>query len=59
MKGKYNKGAESAVYGLGVLGSLVYFITSATGFWMGVLGIFKAILWPAFLVYELFKFLIG
>jgi len=44
-------------YGLGFLGSAIYFISTATSFWTGVLGILKAIVWPAFLVYELMKFL--
>jgi len=44
-----------AVYGLGLIGAAVYFIMQATTFWMGVLGILKAIVWPAILVYELFK----
>lgn len=43
-----------AVYGLGFFGAAVYFISHATGFWMGVLGLLKAIVWPAFLVYEAF-----
>ena len=50
-------GCESAVYGLGFIGSAVYYITTATGFWMGVLGVLKAIVWPAFLVFELLKYL--
>lgn len=45
------------VYGLGFIGATVYYISTATGFWMGVLGVLKALVWPAFLVYELFKFL--
>jgi hypothetical protein len=44
-------------YFLGFIGSAVYYITTATGFWMGVLGVLKAIVWPAFLVYGLLKFL--
>lgn len=48
-------GSSGAVYGLGFLGSVVYFISTADGFWMGVLGILKAIVWPAFLVFELLK----
>ena len=44
-----------AVYGLGFIGSAVYYVTTATSFWMGVLGILKAIVWPAFLVYALLK----
>jgi hypothetical protein len=44
-----------AVYGLGFIGAAVYYISTATGFWMGVLGFLKAIVWPAFLVYKLLK----
>jgi hypothetical protein len=47
----------NAVYGLGFIGSAIYFISTATGFWMGVLGILKAVVWPAILVYGLLKFL--
>ena len=45
----------SAVYGVGIIGALVYYISAATGFWMGVLGVLKAFVWPAFLVYEALK----
>lgn len=47
----------NAVYGLGFIGSAIYYISTATGFWMGVLGVLKAIVWPAFLVFELLKYL--
>ena len=50
-------GPAGAVYGLGFIGALVYYISTASGFWIGVLGVLKAIVWPAFLVYGLFKFL--
>ncbi|GAH83229.1 unnamed protein product [marine sediment metagenome] len=46
-----------AVYGLGFIGAAVYFIVHATCFWAGVLGFLKAIVWPAFLVYEALKYL--
>ena len=45
----------NAVYGLGLIGALVYYISTATGFWNGVWGILKALVWPAFLVFELLK----
>ena len=48
---------NGAIYGLGFIGAAVYYISVATGFWMGVLGFLKAMVWPAFLVYEAFKFL--
>jgi hypothetical protein len=44
-----------ALYGFGFIGALVYYIMNATGFWMGVLGVLKALVWPAFLVFELLK----
>ena len=46
-----------AIYGLGFIGAAIYYISYADNFWTGILGILKALLWPAFLVYELLKFL--
>jgi len=43
-------------YGLGVLGAAIYYIGIAGGFWVGVLGVLKALVWPAFVVFELLKF---
>jgi len=54
-KVKVVKEGGGAVYGLGFIGALVYFIQQADGFWVGVLGVLKAIVWPAFLVYEALK----
>lgn len=60
MERKVHQSAPSgAVYGLGFIGSAVYFISHAAGFWMGVLGFLKAIVWPAFLVYYAFHHLLG
>jgi len=56
MKKDMQCGASSgAVYGLGLIGAAIFFISKATTFWMGVLGFLKAIVWPVFLVYEAFK----
>lgn len=52
-----NSACGGAIYGLGFIGSLVYYISTATSFGTGVVGILKSIVWPAFLVFELFKFL--
>lgn len=46
---------SSAVYGLGLIGAAVYFISHATGIWMGILGFLKALVWPAFIVYAALK----
>ena len=60
MKNEVQKSAPAgAVYGLGLIGAAIYYISAATGFWMGVLGILKAIVWPAFLVYEALKAVAG
>lgn len=50
-------GNPGAVYGLGFIGALIYYLINATSFWMGVLGVIKAILWPAFVVFQLLSFL--
>lgn len=47
--------SNGAVYGLGFIGAVIYYVSQATGFWMGVLGFLKACVWPAFLVYEALK----
>lgn len=58
MKNKnYHTAPSGAVYGLGLIGAAIYFIGTATSFWIGVLGFLKAIIWPVFLVYELLKYL--
>lgn len=45
------------IYGLGFIGAAIYYISQATSFWAGVLGFLKALVWPAFLVFDLLKFL--
>jgi len=52
-----NGACGGAAYGLGIIGAAVYYISAASGFWAGVLGFLKAIVWPAFLVFEALKFL--
>lgn len=50
-------GCGGGAYGLGLIGAAVYYIQHADTFWMGVVGILKAIIWPAMLVYNLLGFL--
>jgi hypothetical protein len=58
MKEKIRSRAENnTVYGMGFIGALIYFLSTATNFVSGVVGIFKAVFWPAFLVYEALKVL--
>lgn len=51
------KGGGEAVYGLGFIGALIYFLEHASTFGEGVLGVLKALVWPAFIVYKLLGFL--
>jgi hypothetical protein len=51
-----NAGA-GAVYGLGLIGALVYFLQNASGGNEILMGIFKAIAWPAFLIYRVLEIL--
>jgi hypothetical protein len=51
---KITKGSNT-FYFFGFIGSAIYYISTATGFWMGVLGVLKSLVWPAFLVFEALK----
>lgn len=53
-----NNASGGAVYGLGLIGALIYYISTASGVGEGLLGVLKALLWPAFVVYEVMKFLV-
>lgn len=54
---KSDCGTIGCGYFLGVIGAAVYYISTAGGFWMGAYGVVKALLWPAFLVFELLKYI--
>jgi len=50
---------SNPIYSVGFIGATVYFISQATSFGAGIVAIFKAMVWPAFLVYYAFKFFLG
>jgi hypothetical protein len=50
---KSMKCSGGGIYFLGFIGASVYYIQHSATFWQGVLGVLKAIVWPAFLVYKL------
>ncbi len=52
-----HKGFAGGAYGLGFIGAVVYYLQQSTTFWTAVLGVLKALVWPAFLVYKLLQFL--
>lgn len=54
-KSRGSTGGGDAVYGLGLIGALVYYMQAAHDFGAVILGILKAFVWPAFLVHGLFK----
>ncbi|HPW34546.1 MAG TPA: hypothetical protein PK367_02170 [Candidatus Paceibacterota bacterium] len=56
-KKSQDKGVSGCIYGLAFIGAAIYFIQNAATFWMGVLGVLKALVWPAILIYQLLKFL--
>ena len=50
-----NNAPAGAVYGLGLIGAAIYYISAATSFGVGLLGFLKAVVWPVFLVMEALK----
>lgn len=46
-----------AVYGLGLVGAAVYYIQESSGFGEFLVACLKALVWPAFVVYDLLKHL--
>lgn len=56
----YSSGSAAgggAVYGLGLIGALIYYLPQAHSFWQVILSILKSIVWPAIMVYKLFGLL--
>jgi hypothetical protein len=47
-----------AVYGLGLIGAIVFYWSNASTLVEFLLGFLKALVWPAFLVYEAFSALL-
>ena len=45
----------NAVYGLGLVGALVYFWQQADSFGQYLLAVLKSVVWPAFLIYDAFR----
>lgn len=59
MKVRNMKGSASsgAIYGIDMIGALIYYLQHATSFLMALVGIVKAILWPAVVVYKVLELL--
>ena len=52
-----NNASSGAIYGLGIIGAAVYYIQHATTLLAGVIGIIKAVFWPAVIVYKVLELL--
>ncbi len=53
----HNRGCSNAIYGLGVVGALFYFLQNVHSFGAVIVGIGKAIFWPAILMFKLLTYL--
>ncbi len=54
---KFQGGGSDTVYGLGMIGAWVYYIGRATTNQERVRSFLKGLVWPAFMVYDVLKFL--
>ena len=52
----FSKKTSGNIYSLAFIGAAFYYIQHATTFWIGVLGVLKAAIWPAMLMYKLLSF---
>ena len=50
-----DKGSFGGTYFLAFLGAAVYYIKHAVTFWGGVVGLIKAMVWPAMLMYKVLE----
>ena len=53
---KCNAGG-GAIYGIGILGALIYFLQHAHSIGAGIIGVIQAFFWPAVLVYKALELL--
>ncbi len=56
-KAAKNAGSSAAnpIYGMGLIGAMVYYIQQADGFFPVIWAIIKAFFWPGFVIYDLLK----
>lgn len=54
IKNQKMHGTMGGAYGLFFIGAAVYYIQQSDTFWLGLLGILKALVWPAMLIYKVF-----
>ena len=54
-RGMRDTGFLGGIYGMAFIGAAVYFIGHAATFWGGVIGFFKAVFWPAVVLYKVLE----
>lgn len=54
-----NHGTSGALYFVGFVGALVYWMQAAAGFGAIITGFLKALVWPAYIVYKLLESFYG
>ncbi len=54
-----DQGSAGALYFVGFIGALVYFMQAASGFSSVITGFLKAMVWPAYVVYNLLESFYG
>lgn len=54
-----NSGTAGALYFVGFIGALVYWMQAAVGFGAVCTGLLKALVWPAYIVYKLLESFYG
>ena len=52
-----SRGGGDAVYGMGLIGAVVYYVQHSQSAGAFIVGLLKALFWPAFVVYHLLGFL--
>lgn len=55
--GNATSGIFGGIYGMAFIGAVVYYIQHAATFLAGVLGVLKAIFWPAVIMYKVLELL--
>lgn len=57
MKNHAGTAGGGAIYGMGVIGAIIYFLQHSTTLAAGVIGIIKGLFWPAVVVYKALELL--
>ena len=58
-KNSSTHGTAGALYFVGFIGSLVYWMQAVTDFGSVISGVFKSLVWPAYIVYKLLESFYG